>query len=74
MTTYDEYRAETFRILGLALMTPFGKSVLDFPNFKFDKINPQSIIYFVFSLILIYFGIILVLRGFEILENQRNKK
>ena len=68
MTTYDEYRAETFRMLGLALMTPFGKEVLDFPNFRFENTNLQSVIYFIFSLILLYFGIILVLKGFEILE------
>ncbi len=67
--TYDKYRAETFRIFGLVFMTPFGKLVLDFPNFRFNNINLQSIAYFIFSLILIYFGIILVLKGFEILEN-----
>ncbi len=74
MTTYDEYRAETFRILGLGLMTPFGKWFLDLPHLKLEGINIQSIIYFAFNLMLLCFGIILVLKGFEIMETQRRKE
>lgn len=69
MMTYNKYRAETFRIFGLVFMTPFGKLVLDFPNFRFNSISLQSVAYFIFSLILVYFGIILVLKGFETLGN-----
>ena len=74
MTTYDEYRADTFRICGLALMTPFGKWILDLPNLKLDGINIQSIISFGLNIILFYFGIILVLKGFEIMETQRRRE
>ena len=74
MATYDEYRADTFRVFGLALMTPFGKWVLDLPNLKLDVLNIQSIICFVLNLILFYFGIILVLKGFEIMETQKRKE
>ena len=74
MINYDEYRVETFRIFGLAFMTPFGKLVLDFPNLKLEGINLLSILYFVFSLVLTYIGIILVLKGFEILDNKELRK
>ena len=74
MTTYDEYRAETFRIFGLALMTPFGKWILDIPNLKLDILNIQSIICFVLNLTLFYFGIIFILKGFEIMETKRGKE
>ncbi len=74
MATYDEYRAESFRIFGLGLMTPLGKWILELPNLKLAGITVQSIIYFVFSLILFYFGIILVLKGFEIMETQGRTK
>lgn len=74
MATYNEYRAETFRIFGLALMTPLGKWILDLPTLELDGINIQSIISFALSLVLFYFGIILVLKGFEIMETQGRKK
>ena len=63
----NEYRAETFRIFGLSIMAPFGKVILAFSDLRLEEINLQLIIYFVISLILVLFGIILIQRGYEVL-------
>ena len=67
MMTSDEYRAETFRAFGLSSMVPFGKAILALSDLKLKEMNIQLIIYFVISLILVLFGIILIQRGYEVL-------
>ncbi|MBI3591322.1 MAG: hypothetical protein HY094_08120 [Candidatus Melainabacteria bacterium] len=63
----NEYRAETFRIFGLSVMAPFGKVILALSDLKFEEMDIQLVIYFVISLILVLFGIILIQRGYAIL-------
>ena len=70
----NEYRAETFRIFGLSVMAPFGKVILTLSDLKFEQLNMQLIIYFVISLILVLFGIILIQIGYEILLEERQKR
>ena len=74
MTKHNEYRAETFRIFGLSVMAPFGKVILALSDLKLEEMDIQLIIYFVISLILILFGIILIQRGYEILTEQGEKR
>ena len=64
----DKYRAQFFQIGGLCLMSPLGKLILDLPDFNFIKFGIRLLIYVPFSIMLFYFGMIVILHGMEILE------
>ena len=70
VTKRDEFVAEIFKIAGFAMMTPLGKFILDFPYLKKENININMIIYIIISVALCYFGIIVALRGIDILEKE----
>ena len=68
ITESQKYRANLFQILGLILMTPFGILVSKFFNIELIPINFHSISALLISLFLLYLGIIVILRGLEIIE------
>ncbi len=68
VTESQKHRASLFQILGLILMTPFGRLILRFFNFEPLPVNFHLFIAVIFSLILLYLGIIVVVRSIEILE------
>ena len=69
----QKYRADVFKIGGFSLMTPFGKLILEIPNFKLAGLNFQLIIFAIIAFVSAYLGLVLILRGFEALEERRGK-
>ena len=75
MITSDEYRAEILKIAGFALITPAGNVFLSVPELTLSDLNVKLLIYFLAVLVLMYFGIISVIRGYEItIEQERRIK
>ena len=73
ITELQKYQAQFFQVSGFCLMTPLGKLVLDFLDFKLSDIDIKFIFYLLLTLLLTFFGIILVIHGMEILEERRQK-
>ena len=67
----DKYRAQLFQVSGLALMTPVGKIYLSLLDIGLKDLTLKFFFYFLTSLFLVYLGIILIMRGFEILEEGK---
>ena len=62
----DKFRIQVFQISGFALMMPFGKFFLE-PWVIFTELSIIEVIsYFLIALFLNLFGIILILRAFDI--------
>ena len=70
-TESQKYRAQLFQVSGLACFTPIGKTFMDLPNIGIGHMNLKFIIYLLLSVFLIYMGIILIVRGFEVLEGNK---
>ena len=71
VTKQQEYQAQFFQISGFCLMTPLGKLVLNFLDFELKDLTLKFFLYCLFTLFLLYLGIILVLHGMEPLEERR---
>ena len=66
----QKYRAEVSKIVGFALMAPFGRAVTD--PYLFKDFDPIIItFYIVYTLILLIFGLGLILEGCDILNIKR---
>ena len=63
-----KYRAQIFQIIGLAFMTPCGKLVLDTICSQQINFTWSFLLASMFSLLLVYWGIIFILKGEEKLE------
>ncbi len=74
MITSDEYRSEILKIVGFALMTPFGKMILSILDSDPIDFNIKFAICFVISLLLLYIGIIITVRGYEIIKYKEKKE
>ncbi len=74
LTEEDKYRAYTFNFIGFAVMTPFGKIVLE--NVKcFNELGPVWFLINLFgSLCLLLWGLTLVEQGRTILDKYRRLK
>lgn len=73
MKSEIEFRAETFRIVGIAFCSPLGKLLLN-PLDILEKSNwIVFILYLTFSLVGLYCGINVILRAHELLSNHRRK-
>lgn len=67
ITEEQKYIASFFEIIGLSFMTPFGKFMLNIRD-ELHNITFDDILYFAFSIVLVYLGIIFVLKGLEHVE------
>lgn len=59
----QKYRAQMFQILGFAFTTPLGKFMLDLKDIRLTDIRIWLFIYFLFSVIIAYCGIIFLNKG-----------
>lgn len=70
VTESDKYSAETMKVSGFALMTPFGRIIIQ-PVVVFNELGSVSfIIYFVFTFFLFLYGGYLVAQGYNILREK----
>ncbi len=70
----QKYQAQFFQVSGFCLMTPLGKLILDFLDFKLSYIlTLKFIIYLTFTIFLTCLGIMLVIQGIEILGEREQK-
>lgn len=69
----QKYRAQFFQIAGFALMSPFGRFILDLKDMKLKDANLWVLFCFLLSIILSYIGIIFLLKGEEHLEEYKRK-
>ncbi len=74
MITSDEYRVDILKVTGFAFMAPFGKIVLSIFDFQFDDFNIKFFICLAVSFLLLYIGIIIIVRGYEIMEYKEKKQ
>ena len=74
ITEEDKYRAYTFNFIGFAIMTPFGRLVLE--NVKlFNELGPLWFLINLFaSICLCVWGLTLVEQGRTILDKHRRFK
>ncbi len=68
----EEQLSEILKISGFSLMTPLSLLFLGIPQFKLSDITVLSSSYFLISLLLFYFGILLLLKSMEVLYKKRN--
>ena len=66
----QKYRAQFFQIMGLIFMTPFGKLTLKIFNLEPITINLYLFVASLLSLLCLYFGIILIVKGMDVLEEK----
>ncbi|MBI3590750.1 MAG: hypothetical protein HY094_05140 [Candidatus Melainabacteria bacterium] len=66
----QKYRAQFFQVLGFSFMTPIGKIVLDAIDMEQSDLTFKLLIYTGVALILASLGIILNLKGMEVLEER----
>ena len=70
-TDGDTYRAYTLNVAGFALMSTFGKIVLEFPALKLNNLGLQFFIFLIIALFLFFLDIIFISRGYEIIEGKK---
>lgn len=71
ITEEQKYRARVISLLGFAFMTPLGHFIVD-PGSFFGKFNVFIIWgYFIFSLVLVFIGLVLLEIGRDILYKRR---
>ncbi len=70
ITEEQKYRAYTFNLAGFALMTPFGKLVLDVLSiYREFEFNIFSIGYIIFCFVLVIVGLKSIAHGRDILDS-----
>lgn len=67
----QKYRANMFQIGGFGLMSPLGKVVLNFSEYKLLDLNLQFLLNILLSLLLFSLGIMLLIKGMETLEERQ---
>lgn len=66
----NKYRAQILQIGGFALMTPAAKIYLSILDFKLSDLSVKFFIYSLVSMFFLYLGIILLVRGIEMLKES----
>ena len=66
----DKYRAQFHQICGLALMSPFGKFIIDLRFLTLKDLNLKLLFCIIFYLSLFICGNIIAGRGIEFLEEK----
>ena len=74
ITEEEKFKAETFRLLGIALLTPAGKILLDPLVFYNEHGLLYTIIYVMFALIGAYAGLLHVEIARDILDKREIRK
>lgn len=70
----DKYRSTMFQISGFALMSPTGKVIMNIYDYGFGEFFTfKFLMCLLVDFVLFCIGIILLLRGFEILEGEESK-
>ena len=70
ITEEQKYRAYTLNIAGFALMTPFGKIVLDFAELIKNVGPGWFLAHVVVSIFLFVWGLTWIERGYSILDEK----
>ena len=65
-----EYQSEVFKIMGLSLMTPMGRFILNILENGFGNFTINSYIDFIGSVILLLIGLCFIQRGYEIADER----
>lgn len=73
MNQITKYRAETYRIFGLGMLTPFGRIFLDPLSIISTYGKELFLIYFIFTTSIGLFGISMIEKGSVIIENRKIK-
>lgn len=73
MLTKEEYLANGYKILELALMSPVGKLYLTIPELRLLDANFYFIVYCLVSIVLFLVGIIVFFNGYDIVYKKENK-
>lgn len=68
ITESDRYKAQLLQRTGFAFMVPFGTLIIKYLVLEGNIFSIRFVLAFIGSLILVYFGIIIALRGIEILK------
>ena len=72
-TKQQEYQARFFQVIGLGFMTPIGNIFLKIPELDIGDFNLKLLLYFLVSLLFVFVGIILNIKGLEYLEEREQK-
>ncbi len=73
VTKQQEYQARFFQLIGFGFMTPAGNIFLKIPELKITDINIKLCSYILISIVFVFLGIILNIKGMECLEERENK-
>ena len=66
----DRYGSEIFKIAGFAFMSPFGRIIVQ-PSVVFNELGLVAFIfYMIFSLFLFFVGLIVLIKGYDILDKD----
>ena len=69
----DKYCAEIFKIAGFALMTPFGRVIIQ-PTVVFNELSMIGfIVYVPFAFFMFVIGLFLLLKDYNILDKEWSK-
>lgn len=68
ITEEHKFLAEVYKISGFALMTPLGRYFLIFSDINLRNLTVQFFIHLIISIILFYFGVIMIQRAYEELQ------
>ncbi|OGI18293.1 MAG: hypothetical protein A3B68_04460 [Candidatus Melainabacteria bacterium RIFCSPHIGHO2_02_FULL_34_12] len=67
---YDKYRVQLFQIAGFSFFVPLGKVFIDIKDLSLTDLNLAFMIHIIASICLSCFGIILIVKGLEVLERE----
>ena len=68
---YDKYKVQIFQIAGFSFFAPLGKIFIDIKDMKLININIAFASHLIISISLACFGIILILKGLEVVEKEK---
>lgn len=71
LTEEQKYKASVFKIIGIAMLSPFGRIFLDPLSFCLKYGLTFSIFYVLFSVLVAIFGFILIEKGRDIIDIKR---
>ena len=71
VTEEQKYMAQFFQISGLCCMTPLGRLILKLLDVEPFNISLRFFVVLIISTLLLIWGIILVLKGLERVEERR---
>ena len=74
ITEEEKLRSEIIKIGGIAFMTPLGRVLYDPFELAINNGIFQSLVYFAYSLVLAYVGIIFISRSLDIMTERQGLK